>query len=60
MTRISEASQGSRMKTRNVDELNKSVGAESASKAVVLPELQIKPPMLSAIKGHGTEESFMS
>jgi|Transcript_718 hypothetical protein len=48
------------MKTRNVDELNKSVD-ESASKAVVLPDLQIKPPpMLSGMKGHGTEDSFMS
>ena len=48
------------MKTRNVEDLNKSVG-ESASKAIVLPDLQIKaPPMLSGLKGHGTDESFMS
>ena len=60
MTRISEASQGSRMKTRNAEDLNKSVG-ESASKAIVLPDLQIKaPPILSGLKGHGTDESFMS
>jgi len=46
------------MKTRNVDELNRSNA--SASKAVILPDLQIRPPILSGIKGHGTEESFMS
>ena len=60
MTRISEASQGSRMKTRNAEDLNKSVG-ESASKAIVLPDLQIKaPPIFTGLKGHGTDESFMS
>ena len=59
MTRISEDGQGSQ-KGRN-QETGKSVD-DSVSKAVVLPDLQIKTPAAgnSKPKGHATEESFMS
>ena len=58
MTRISEDGAGSQ---KGREAINKSV---DNSKAVVLPDLQIKVPQTKdsakMMKGHATEDSFMS
>ena len=63
MTRISEDGQGSHKGTANLHRTQQTENDDYNSKAVVLPNLQIKSPPTGSskhIRGHATDESFLS